>query len=285
MPNLLANPLRGRTCASYPTGTAMAKPHGINLISPGLRTIDESTAAGRSKPAACAVIRAGRGRPWPPEARRFIFTVIGRASASPPAEKRNRSPERIYRQAALERVSRPFSRRACPPATLVTSVLEPPTGPRTPGGTATSSGTQRRGIHRFRSWIRSCAQRVSHDGIATPASLRRNRSSLRTGSPDLDETCTCAGFRPAPAGSVDLASSHRGYERRREAARLDLRGSRKSDPAPSARADAFAFPHVRVDQAGNTSAHPSDCSPIQIQARDIGTTETRWMCRADPESS
>src|SRR5687767_781672 len=83
MPCLLANPLRGRTCASYPCGTAIANPQGISRISPGASRTGASTAAARSKPAACSVMRAGNGRS-PAPASRLIFTVIGRGTGGSP---------------------------------------------------------------------------------------------------------------------------------------------------------------------------------------------------------
>ena len=54
----------------------MQNPHGISLVSPGAKTTGDSTAATRSKPAACPVIFAGSGRSAVPGIR-LIFTVIG----------------------------------------------------------------------------------------------------------------------------------------------------------------------------------------------------------------
>jgi hypothetical protein len=59
-PRLIARPLRGRTCASYPAGKAMYKPVGINLRSIGFKVTDAGSQALRSIPLDPAVWYAGR---------------------------------------------------------------------------------------------------------------------------------------------------------------------------------------------------------------------------------
>ena len=55
MPCFSANPERGRTCASKPGGTAMLRPVGTSLRSPGFSVTGSATAASRSNPAASCV--------------------------------------------------------------------------------------------------------------------------------------------------------------------------------------------------------------------------------------
>ena len=84
MPCLLANPLRGRTWASYPRGTAMANPQGIIRISPGCKTVTPATAAARSNPAECLGHPRRQGQTLT-TGQTFHFTVIGRATRQTPA--------------------------------------------------------------------------------------------------------------------------------------------------------------------------------------------------------
>src|SRR6058998_1355026 len=66
MPCFSASPERGRTCASNPAGSAMARPVGMSCRAPGASVTSLPTAATRSSPADCAVAYAGDGRsaPW-----------------------------------------------------------------------------------------------------------------------------------------------------------------------------------------------------------------------------
>src|SRR5436190_16326304 len=54
----------------------MAKPQGTMRMSPGRSVTGPATAAARSNPAACAVMRVGKGRPAP-DGSRLTLTVIG----------------------------------------------------------------------------------------------------------------------------------------------------------------------------------------------------------------
>src|SRR5690348_13768513 len=83
IPFLDARPLRGRIWASKPGGTAIAKPQGISLISPRFTAVGPVTAACRSKPAACSVMRRGSGTSTA-SGRRWTFIVIGRGTRSAP---------------------------------------------------------------------------------------------------------------------------------------------------------------------------------------------------------
>src|SRR5687767_9036348 len=63
----------------------MWNPHGMSRRSPGARVTGSVTAAGRSNPAASAVMRSGRGRSEAPGAR-LILTVIGLLKVVSPME-------------------------------------------------------------------------------------------------------------------------------------------------------------------------------------------------------
>src|SRR5579872_130311 len=60
-----ASPLRGRTCASYPEGSAMEKPAETSARPPGSIRRSSGTAAQRSAPAASSLMYVGIGRPSP----------------------------------------------------------------------------------------------------------------------------------------------------------------------------------------------------------------------------
>src|SRR4051812_7544011 len=79
MPCLLARPERGRTCASKPSGSSSAKPHGTTAMPPGASTIGLSIAAGRSRPAAPGVAYCGSSTR---EERRCTRTLTVCTSAS-----------------------------------------------------------------------------------------------------------------------------------------------------------------------------------------------------------
>src|SRR5215213_4356435 len=61
-----ASPDRGRTWPSKPSGTAIAKPHGMRARAPGANVIGSATAAARSIAAARWLLYSGRGSPSDP---------------------------------------------------------------------------------------------------------------------------------------------------------------------------------------------------------------------------
>src|SRR5882672_567702 len=61
----------------------MAKPQGISWIWPRLTVVAAATAACRSKPAACSVMRRGSGTSAA-SARRWTLMIIGRGTRSSP---------------------------------------------------------------------------------------------------------------------------------------------------------------------------------------------------------
>jgi len=69
MPNCVARPDRGLSCASYPDGTATAKPHGIKALPPGSIRIVDFTAALTSIPAAPMDSYAGSAMSSQPDMR------------------------------------------------------------------------------------------------------------------------------------------------------------------------------------------------------------------------
>src|SRR6185436_18014018 len=84
-----ASPDRGRICASYPAGSAIANPHGIAVTTPGTIFASSATAAWRSIPTASLVWYVGSGRFSPPGSR-LIFTSSVVMSAS--VVERNHDP-------------------------------------------------------------------------------------------------------------------------------------------------------------------------------------------------
>src|SRR5213594_4460541 len=64
-PDRIASPLRGLTCASYPSGSAMANPVGTSARWPGASEIGSVTQARRSTPALPGVALCGSGRSLP----------------------------------------------------------------------------------------------------------------------------------------------------------------------------------------------------------------------------
>src|SRR4051812_11246395 len=58
----------------------------MSFRSPGASITGSATAAGRSRPADCAVIRIGKGRSAPAPAARLILMVIGRSKGVSPIE-------------------------------------------------------------------------------------------------------------------------------------------------------------------------------------------------------
>jgi hypothetical protein len=69
IPYLVASPDRGRSCASYPDGKAIANPQGTKAIRPGSSRIVDLTAALTSIPAAPTDSYAGSGTSSPPDIR------------------------------------------------------------------------------------------------------------------------------------------------------------------------------------------------------------------------
>src|SRR3954467_7973683 len=95
-------------------------------MSPGFSFTGFPTAAGRSKPAASAVIRAGNGRPPAPEASRLIFTVIGRGRASPRSKSdtgRDAARGNVPRTRLLSENGRPEEHRTSSSLERVLDVL------------------------------------------------------------------------------------------------------------------------------------------------------------------
>src|SRR4029453_6789949 len=68
-----ASPDRGRICASYPAGSAIAMPQGIGVTTPGTIFVSAVTAAWRSIPTASLLWYVGSGRSSPP-GNLLIFT-------------------------------------------------------------------------------------------------------------------------------------------------------------------------------------------------------------------
>jgi len=112
MPCLLASPERGRTCASYPGGIAIANPQGIKTIAPRAIDVGPATAAHTSIPAACSVIGRGNANPSPFASRftcnitRVIQRIIGNPPPIPTAQNLRDRVRRASANVSRERASK-----------------------------------------------------------------------------------------------------------------------------------------------------------------------------------
>ena len=94
MPNFVARPDRGRSCASYPGGTAIANPQGIKALRPGSSRIVDLTAALTSSPAAPTDSYAGNGMSSLPAIRLIGIEISDFKSASYPIPSICRKPRK-----------------------------------------------------------------------------------------------------------------------------------------------------------------------------------------------